>query len=46
MPIIQRSYSGIYRERAFDNSSARPANSLPVTKRLGETNLMFLVHLG
>jgi len=41
-------YSGvcpeIYLEKAFDNTSWRPTERLPVAKQLGETSLMFLVH--
>jgi dTDP-4-amino-4,6-dideoxygalactose transaminase len=33
----------IYRERAFDGSSSRPKEALPVARRLGETSLMLLV---
>ncbi|MFY0992438.1 DegT/DnrJ/EryC1/StrS family aminotransferase [Halomonas sp. C05BenzN] len=35
--------SEIYRERAFDGTGFRPAERLPVARRLGETSLMFLV---
>ncbi len=34
----------IYLEGAFKASPSRPAQRLPVAKRLGETSLMFLVH--
>ncbi len=41
-------YSGvcpeIYLEKAFDNTGWRPAERLPVARKLGETALMFLVH--
>ena len=41
-------YSGacpeVYLERAFDNTGWRPATRLPISRRLGETSLMFLVH--
>lgn len=41
-------YSGIcpevYLEKAFDGAPGRPAERLPVARRLGETSLMFLVH--
>ena len=43
---MQGSCSEIYRERAFDNSSVRPATPLPVARQLGETSLMFMVHPG
>ncbi|MCH4562723.1 DegT/DnrJ/EryC1/StrS aminotransferase family protein [Halomonas sp. EGI 63088] len=33
----------IYLERAFDGTDYRPAERLPVARRLGETSLMFLV---
>ncbi|PXX95248.1 DegT/DnrJ/EryC1/StrS family aminotransferase [Halomonas sp. LBP4] len=33
----------IYLERAFDDTDYRPAERLPVARRLGETSLMFLV---
>ena len=33
-----------YLEKAFDNTGWRPAERLPVSKELGETALMFLVH--
>ncbi|MDI5985631.1 DegT/DnrJ/EryC1/StrS aminotransferase family protein [Halomonas sp. M4R5S39] len=35
--------SEIYLERAFDGTDYRPADRLPVARRLGETSLMFLV---
>ena len=34
----------IYLEGAFESSPSRPAERLPVARRLGETTLMFLVH--
>ncbi len=41
-------YSGvcpeIYLENAFNNTGWRPAERLPVARKLGETSLMFLVH--
>jgi dTDP-4-amino-4,6-dideoxygalactose transaminase len=41
-------YSGvcpeIYLEKAFDHTGWRPAERLPVSRELGETALMFLVH--
>lgn len=44
VPCYQGSCSEVYLEKAFDNTGWRPAMSLPVTKSLGETSLMFLVH--
>ena len=40
----QGSCSEMYLEKAFDNTSLRPKERLPVAKKLGETSLMFLVH--
>ena len=34
----------IYLEKAFDSSAAKPAQRLPVARKLGETGLTFLVH--
>ena len=31
-------------EKAFDDGGWRPAQRLPMARRLGETSLMFLVH--
>src|SRR5699024_6682844 len=36
--------SEVYREKAFDGTGWRPEPGLPVTRALGETCLMFLVH--
>ncbi len=36
--------SEVYLEKAFDHTGWRPAEGLPVTRALGETSLMFLVH--
>ena len=44
VPCYQGSCSEVYLEKAFDNTGWRPAERLPVTKALGETSLMFLVH--
>lgn len=44
VPCFQGSCSEVYFEKAFDGTSFRPENSLPVAKELGETSLMFLVH--
>ncbi|KIN89498.1 DegT/DnrJ/EryC1/StrS family aminotransferase [Thauera sp. SWB20] len=46
VPCYQGSCSEVYLEKAFDGSSWRPAERLPVTRRLGDTSLMFLVHPG
>ena len=44
VPCYQGSCSEVYLEKAFDNTSWRPAKRLPNAKLLGETSLMFLVH--
>ena len=44
VPCFSGSCSEVYLEKAFDNTSYRPAERLPVAKELGETSLMFLVH--
>lgn len=44
VPCYQGSCSEIYLEKAFDNTSWRPANPLPHAVELGNTSLMFLVH--
>lgn len=44
VPAFSGSCSEVYLEKAFDNTSYRPKESLPVAKELGETSLMFLVH--
>ncbi len=44
VPCLSGSCSEVYLEKAFDNSGLRPAERLPVARRLGETSLMFLVH--
>jgi len=44
VPCFSGSCSEIYREKAFEGTGWRPAQPLPVAKRLGETSLMFLVH--
>lgn len=46
LPCFQGSCSEIYLEKAFDNTGLRPAERLPVARKLGETSLMFLVHPG
>ena len=44
VPCFYGSCSEVYLEKAFDNTSLRPAERLPVARELGETSLMFLVH--
>ena len=44
VPCYQGSCSEVYLEKAFDGTELRPAQRLPVARRLGETSLMFLVH--
>ena len=44
IPCMQGSCSEIYLEKAFENTSLRPENALPVAAELGKTSLMFLVH--
>lgn len=44
VPCYQGSCSEVYLEKAFDDTGWRPAQRLPVAKRLGEDSLMFLVH--
>jgi dTDP-4-amino-4,6-dideoxygalactose transaminase len=44
LPCYTGSCSEVYLEKAFDNTSFRPRERLPVAKELGETSLMFLVH--
>ena len=44
VPCYQGSCSEVYLEKAFDKTSYRPAERLPVAKELGETSLMFLIH--
>ncbi|MYN11821.1 aminotransferase [Pusillimonas sp. TS35] len=44
VPCYAGSCSEIYLEKAFDNTSWRPRERLPVARELGETSLMFLVH--
>lgn len=45
IPCFQGSCSEVYLEGAFDGTGWRPADRLPNAKLLGETSLMFLVHL-
>lgn len=44
IPCFSGSCSEVYLEKAFDNTSWRPTERLPVAKELGDTSLMFLVH--
>ena len=44
VPCYSGSCSEVYLEKAFDGTGWRPAERLAVTKALGETSLMFLVH--
>ncbi|HVC02258.1 MAG TPA: DegT/DnrJ/EryC1/StrS aminotransferase family protein [Steroidobacteraceae bacterium] len=44
VPCFSGSCPEIYLEKAFDGSSSRPVDRLPVARELGETSLMFLVH--
>jgi len=44
VPCFSGSCSEVYLEKAFDDTSFRPAERLSVAKALGETSLMFLVH--
>ncbi|WP_417319135.1 DegT/DnrJ/EryC1/StrS family aminotransferase [Emcibacter sp.] len=38
------SCSEIYKEKAFDGTTFRPAQALPVARKLGDISLMFLIH--
>nr|WP_153473376.1 DegT/DnrJ/EryC1/StrS aminotransferase family protein [Rhodocyclus gracilis] len=44
VPCYQGSCSEVYLERAFDGTAWRPAQPLPVARRLGQASLMFLIH--
>ena len=44
IPCFQGSCSEVYLEKAFDETTFRPKERLPVAIELGETSLMFLVH--
>lgn len=44
VPCYSGSCSEVYLEKAFDNTSFRPKNSLPHAKQLGEDSVMLLVH--
>jgi len=44
VPCFSGSCSEVYLEKAFDATGWRPAERLPVARKLGETSVMFLVH--
>ena len=44
VPCFSGSCSEVYLEKAFDGTGFRPKERLAVSKELGETSLMFLVH--
>lgn len=44
VPCFSGSCSEVYLEKAFDNTSWRPTERLPIAQELGETSLTFLVH--
>lgn len=44
VPLMHGTCSEVYLEKAFDGTGFRPAERLPVSRELGETSLMFLVH--
>lgn len=44
VPCYSGSCSEVYLEKAFDDTSFRPAKPLPVARELGQSSLMFLVH--
>jgi dTDP-4-amino-4,6-dideoxygalactose transaminase len=44
VPCYQGSCSEVYLEGAFDNTSWRPQQRLPIARHLGERSVMFLVH--
>lgn len=44
VPCQQGTCSEVYLEKAFEATPFRPAARLPVSRELGETSLMFLVH--
>lgn len=44
VPCFYGSCSEVYLEKAFDETSFRPAKRLSLAKELGENSLMFLVH--
>jgi len=44
VPCFSGPCAEVYLEKAFDGDELRPVNRLPVAKKLGETELSFLVH--
>lgn len=44
VPCYSGSCSEVYLEKAFDGTTWRPTERLPVARELGETSLMFLTH--
>lgn len=42
--VLHGTCSEVYLEKAFEGTSLRPAERLPVARMLGETSLMFLTH--
>ena len=44
VPCFHGSCPEIYLEKAFDGTGLRPAQRLPVARKLGETSFMMLVH--
>lgn len=42
--VLHGTCSEVYLEKAFDGTSLRPAERLPIARELGETSLMFLTH--
>lgn len=42
--VLHGTSSEVYLEKAFDGTSFRPPERLPVARELGETSLMFLTH--
>jgi dTDP-4-amino-4,6-dideoxygalactose transaminase len=44
VPCFHGSASEVYLERAFDDTGWRPAERLPIARRLGETAIAMLVH--
>ena len=44
-PVFSGSCSEIYLEKCFLDAGLAPPERLPIAKELGETSLMFLVHL-
>ena len=44
VPAYSGTCSEVYREKAFEKIVPEPRKTMPVTRELGETSLMFLVH--